>query len=181
MGNEMETSDENDCQERLVLNLAKERILARLSFVCGRIEMKYYAKYSFTHNAEHQKDYVLKEFQGSEPKNFEMAVYKRGSSLGKKYIRMDVPRSPAMKRHFAYTFEMSYNIPFTSTEKLNSKNQTFGDSKKLGSSDLILFQFDDQLENLDVYFLKNAARNVAEKKYNFDEWVNGERLEAEWA
>lgn len=37
MGNEMETSDENDCQERLVLNLAKERILARLSFVCGRI------------------------------------------------------------------------------------------------------------------------------------------------
>lgn len=143
--------------------------------------MKYYAKYSFRRNELHGKDYVLTGCEGENPRNFKMATYKKGDFVGSHYIRMDVPRSPSMKRYFAYTFELSYNIPFTSTERLNSKNQTFGDAKKLGSSDLILFQFDDSLSQLDLYFIRNGARNVAEKKVNFTDWANGELLKAEWA
>lgn len=139
--------------------------------------MKYYSKYSFVRNDEHDKEYILTNIIGKTVDNFEMAEYKKGNNVGKKYIRMEVPRSPNMRKYFAYTFEMSYGVPFTSTEALNEWNQTFGDGKKLGSSDLILFQFDKDLDNLDVYFVKNAARNVSEKKVNFFNFTSGASLE----
>lgn len=136
--------------------------------------MRYYARYSFRQSQAHSKDYVLTAHTGSDVKNFNLAVYKKGEDVGKSYIRMDSPRSPKMKKYFAYTFEMSYNVPFTSTEALNENMQTFGDGVKLGSNDLILFQFHDDGKGLHIYFVKDKGFGPAIKKEYFRRWASGE-------
>lgn len=138
--------------------------------------MTYYARYSFTKNKENPNEFIFSSHFGDDVPNFTPAVYKKGKNMGKSYIRMSTPRSPAMKKYFAYTFELSYNKPFTSTEAFNKNMQTFGDSKKLGGCDLILFEYDKEYERLSLYFLKDLAWNVALKKNYFDRWTSGEEL-----
>lgn len=138
--------------------------------------MTYYSRYSFTKNKENPNEFILSGHFGEDVPGFTPAVYKKGVNKGKAYIRMSTPRSPAMKKYFAYTFELSYNVPFTSTEAFNKKMQTFGDSKKLGTYDLILFEYVKKYERLSLYFLKGLALNVALKKSYFERWANGEEL-----
>ena len=142
--------------------------------------MKFYSRYSFLRNPAKDSDYIFENMQGKVPAGFDLPTYKKGNFEGKQYIRMTIPHSPLMRKYFAYTFETSYNVPFTSTEKLNKKHQTFGDGKKLGTQDLILFQFDENLEKLDIFFIRNKARTLNDKKLNFEKWANGdETLTAE--
>ncbi len=138
--------------------------------------MTYYSRYSFVKNKENPNEFIFSSHFGDDVPGFTPAVYKKGVNKGKGYIRMSVPRSPAMKKYFAYTFELSYNVPLTSTEAFNEKMQTFGDSKKLGTCDLILFEYNKEYERLSLYFLKDLAWNVALKKSYFDRWANGEEL-----
>lgn len=144
--------------------------------------MKYYAHYNFERSEESNKVFILKNQEGTveglDFVKFADTKENRESGLvGVPYMIMTLPRSPSMRKYFAYVFESKWNEPITSTEGLDGEFRTFGDGKKLGTKDLILFQFSNNLKVLDMYFVKNLATSVMDKKLGFKRWQNGEVLE----
>ena len=139
--------------------------------------MEYYAKYSFKRQEDTVKCYILKNQEGNVPeltlakfvdnsKNIEYGI------AGKQYMIFTLPRSQYMRKYFAYVFEYAWGKPLTSVEGLNGQLRTFGDGKKIGTNDLILFQFSEDMKYLDMFFVKDMARNVEEKKLNFKLWCD---------
>lgn len=148
---------------------------------CYYITMKYYASYKFTLHPSRRDTYILSSQKGEVP-NLNFATFadndknKELGLVGLCYLRYTVPHSQSMRRYFAHTFEYAYGKPLTSTEHLNEKNQTFGDAKKIGLNDLILFEFSEDMTNLEVYFIKDRGGTKYEKVSSFHDWVNGESL-----
>lgn len=143
--------------------------------------MKYYAHFSFTRRSDDLKCYILNKQEGCVEK-LEFAKFadnkknKDAGIAGKNYMLFTLPRSPSMRKYFAYVFEYAYGKPITSVEGLNGQFRTFGDGKQLGSKDLILFQFSDDMMSLDMYFCKDLAPSISKKKAYFQNWCNGEEV-----
>lgn len=131
--------------------------------------MKYYAKYSFVKKEGTESVYILKDQYG-EVKNLNLGEYKVGELKGVKYLRFEVPREASIRKYFSHTFTGKDNAPITSTEELNDKKRTFGDTKKIGLSDLILIQFYNNMEELDMWFVKDLGNTKQQKQAAFREW-----------
>lgn len=143
--------------------------------------MKYYAHFYFN-KLENSKNYILKSSEGSVknlvlPKFSDTKKNVDAGVVGKEYIVFTLPRSAIMKKYFAYTFEMAGGKPITSTEGLNGLFRTFGDGRNLGSKDLILFQFSEDLKKLDMYFVEGKGGNICDKKTFFQVWNEENKLE----
>lgn len=143
--------------------------------------MDYYAHYKFERQPESVKCYVLKNKDGV-VKNLHFARFadtQKNQDLqivGKEYMLFTLPRSKAMRRYFAYVFEYESGKPITSVEGLNGQLRTFGDGKKIGNNDLILFQFSEDMKKLDMYFVANKGATKLEKKINFNLWCSENKL-----
>lgn len=131
--------------------------------------MTYYAKYSFYRKPGTESVYILEDKYG-EVNNLNFAEYKTGEFIGKKYVRFEEPREPSIRKYFAHTFTGKDNALITSTEELNDKNRTFGDAKKIGTNDLILIQFYDNMETMDMWFVKDLGKTKQQKQAAFREW-----------
>lgn len=142
--------------------------------------MEYYARYSFKKQGS-TKCFMLENQEG-EVQNLHFAKFadtkknQEQGIVGKEYMLFTLPRSPAMRKYFAYVFEHEAGKPITSTEGLNGLLRTFGDGKKLGNNDLILFQFSEDLSSVDVYFVADKGATRADKRLNFDLWCSGLKL-----
>lgn len=144
--------------------------------------MEYYAHYHFSRREDNVKTYVLESKEGDANISFAKFVDNQKNIdlgiSGKEYMMFTLPRSRAMRRYFAYVFESEPGKPITSVEGLNGQLRTFGDGKNLGTKDLILFQFSEDMMSLDMFFVKDKAKSVFEKKLNFNTWCTGSKLEA---
>ena len=145
--------------------------------------MKYYAHFSFSRKPDDVKCYILEKQEGSvEGLNFakfaENAKNIEAGIAGRQYMLLTVPRSPSMRKYFAYVIEYAYGKPITSVEGLNGQLRTFGDGKNLGSKDLILLQFSEGMNSIEMYFLKDLAPSINKKKTYFKNWCDGEVLKA---
>lgn len=139
--------------------------------------MNYYAHYKFLRSNTENKVYLLDSKEG-EATNLVLGKYaetkrniEKGVS-GKEYLCFTLPRSPSMRKYFAYVFETPHGKPLTSVEGLNGQLRTFGDGKNIGTRDLILFQFSDDMSTLDMYFVKDGAGTKSDKIMNFNLWCN---------
>ena len=143
--------------------------------------MRYYAKYTFRKCEHYPTSYLLVSNDGK-AQNLNLAKYtdsernKEWGIDGKQYIHFGVPRNPSMTKYFAHTFEGFRGKPITSTEALNDQNRTFGDCFCLGYKDLIFFEFSKDMNELNMWFLKDMGNSKAEKKANFFKWCQGETL-----
>lgn len=138
--------------------------------------MKTYATLYFEKSPVCDKDYILLAQNGT-IKGLDFSVYaknEKNNAAGvsdKKYMRFMVPRRESMRKYFAYTFEMKPNVPITSVEPLDEKKRTFGDAKKIGLNDLILFRFSDDMSRLIMEFVKDKGISKAVKQRAFQEWT----------
>lgn len=145
--------------------------------------MKYYAKLGFVKSKSSTTSYILASKVG-EVKGLKLGVYKDTAAnqakgvVGSEYIRFSVPREPSIRKYFAHTFESADGDVLTSTEALDDNNRTFGDTKRIGSKDLILIEFSADMETLMMYFIKNKGTDRWTKQNAFRDWVNGEQLVA---
>lgn len=142
--------------------------------------MKAYAHYSFLQSPLSKGSYILKNYEG-DVEGLEFLKYadtpqneKLGSS-GLEYMRCEVPRNPSIRKYFAHVFTVK-NGPLTSVEPVNSWNRTFGDAKKIGLNDLILFQFSDDNTSLEMWFVKDMGNFKEQKQNAFKKWCEGEDL-----
>lgn len=137
--------------------------------------MDSYAHLSFLRHPVYKTQYILCKQEG-EVSGLKLAEYKPSNQndelhiTGKKFIVFEVPRNPSIRKYFAHTFTMANKEVLTSTEKLNECNRTFGDTKKLGTTDLILIQFSENMSELDMYFVKDRGNSKSEKQAAFDSW-----------
>lgn len=142
--------------------------------------MEYYAHYHFTRKEDNIKTLILTSHEGDAglklAKFVDNEKNKKLGLSGKEYMMFTLPRSAAMRKYFAYVFESEPGVPITSVEGLNGQLRTFGDGKKLGTTDLILFQFSENMMELDMYFISSAAKNISEKKMNFNLWCQTNNL-----
>ena len=143
--------------------------------------MKYYAHFNFKRKEDDLKCYILEKSEGK-VEGLEFAKFAdtkkniESGLAGRHYMLFTVPRSETMRRYFAYVFEYAYGKTITSVEGLNGLLRSFGDGKKLGSKDLILFQFSEDMMSLDMYFCKDLAPSISKKKAYFQNWCSGESL-----
>lgn len=143
--------------------------------------MKFYAHFTFKRKEDDLKCYILETQEGTVEK-LEFAKFAENAKnieagiAGKNYMLFTLPRSPSMRKYFAYVFEYAYGKPITSVEGLNGQLRTFGDGKQLGNKDLILFQFSEDMMSLDMWFCKDLAPTISKKKAYFANWCNGESL-----
>lgn len=129
--------------------------------------MKYYAKYSFERKKGTETIYLFTSKQGS-VSNLEFAEHKDGS----KYIQFEIPREESIKRYFSHVFTGKDHKTITSTESLDEKRRTFGDTKKLGTRDLILIQFSEDMSKLDMWFIADKGNCKSEKQETFRLWCS---------
>lgn len=129
--------------------------------------MKYYAKYSFERKPGTETVYLFKSKLGHVV-NLELAEHKDGS----KYIQFEIPREESIKKYFSHVFTGKDHKTITSTESLDYKKRTFGDTKKLGTRDLILIQFSNDMNTLDMYFVSDKGNCRTEKQEAFKQWCN---------
>lgn len=145
--------------------------------------MFYYSKYSFIKRADKVSEYILDNIEGCEIDVLKIDVYKSNDEhdklgiSGKPYVIFSVPRSPSMRRYFAYCIEYKRGEVLSSVEGLNDKKRTFGDAKNIGLRDLILIQFSDDMSRMDMYFVKNYGGSKSDKMYAFQMWNDGDKLE----
>lgn len=133
--------------------------------------MKYYANYKFERKPGTETVYLLKGKQG-EVSGLKLAVYKVGELKGCEYIQYEKPREESIKKYFSHVFTGENHLPITSTESLDSKYRTFGDTKKLGTRDLILIQFSKDMNRLEMWFVADKGNNKAEKQETFRWWCS---------
>lgn len=137
--------------------------------------MKSYAHLSFVRHPNFVTQYILYKQQG-EISGLNLDEYKQSAKndelgiTGMKKISFEVPRNPAIRKFFAHTFTMKDKAVLTSTESINSNGRTFGDTKKLGTTDLILIQFSENMKLIDMYFVKDKGNSRSEKSTAFYEW-----------
>lgn len=146
--------------------------------------MKYYAKYKFKKCDTYPNSYIFVD-KLNKAENLYLAKYtdsKRNQDLGiagKEYIHFGVPRNPSMTRYFAHTFEGLRGKPITSTEALTNTpygKRTFGDCFCLGYKDLIFFEFNEDMSELVMYFLRDMGNSKVQKQTAFKSWCDGEEL-----
>jgi len=101
---------------------------------------------------------------------------------GKNYLVFGCPKKESIKRYFARVFELGNGLTLSGTDelqKIGNVYRTFGDTKKLKSNDLILFEFSEDMKNLKMYFIRNMGCNREQKETMFERWNNGEKLTRE--
>lgn len=139
--------------------------------------MKSYAHLAFVRHPIYKNQYVLCK-QDGEVSGLVLNEYKDSKQnqeltiVGKKWIAFEVPHNQAIRKYFAHTFVMANKAVLTSTESLNELNRTFGDTKKLGTTDLILIQFSLDMTLLDMWFVKDKGNSKYEKQTAFQEWCS---------
>lgn len=138
--------------------------------------MRYYAKYRFQRSKDDFTRYFLCESEGADIPG--MALIKDRES-GKPYLKISVPRNPAIRRYFAYTLELSGNKVLSSVEAFGLDRKTFGDAKAIGESAVLLLQFSNDMNGLELYFVRSLSCSKSEKMSVFSMWRNGETLEPE--
>lgn len=143
--------------------------------------MKSYATFYFEQSPVCDKDYILVKQIGG-VLGLEFGKYKTNEKndllkvSGKEYMRLTVPRKESMRKYFAYTFEMKPNVPITSVESLDEANRTFGDAKKIGLNDLILFHFSKNRKKLIMWFIKDKGFSRITKTNAYTMWCQGEEI-----
>lgn len=103
---------------------------------------------------------------------------------GQKYILFSIPKKDTIKRYFARIFELGNGLTLSGTDelqKIGNVYRTFGDTKKLRSNDLILFEFSEDMKELKMYFIRNMGWTREQKEGVFCRWNNGEKLTREVA
>lgn len=95
---------------------------------------------------------------------------------GKEYLIFGKPRDISILRYFARTFELGNGKVLTSTEEITERKRIFGDAKKIGLNDLILFQFSYDMKTLEMYFIRGCGISRRTKTECFRKWNNGELL-----
>lgn len=138
--------------------------------------MRYYANYRFRRSESNCTHYVLQDRGGEDIGGM---VLTKDRSSGERYLKISVPRNPAIRRYFAYTLELSGNRVLSSVESFGLDRKTFGDAKSIGESAVLLLQFTNDMKGLDVYFVRSLTCSKDEKIALFTEWRNGEPLEVE--
>ena len=138
--------------------------------------MRYYARYRFRRSESNRIHYVLQDKGGEDIGGM---VLTKDRNSGEHYLKISVPRNPAIRRYFAYTLELSGNKVLSSVEGFGLDRKTFGDAKSIGESAVLLLQFTNDMKGLDVYFVRSLTCSKDEKIVLFTEWRNGEPLEAE--
>lgn len=138
--------------------------------------MRYYARYRFRRSESNRTHYVLQDKGGEDIGGM---VLTKDRNSGEHYLKISVPRNPAIRRYFAYTLELSGNKVLSSVEGFGLDRKTFGDAKSIGESAVLLLQFTNDMKGLDVYFVRSLTCSKDEKIALFTEWRNGEPLEAE--
>lgn len=138
--------------------------------------MRYYASYRFRRSESNCTHYVLQDRKGEDVKGM---VLTKDRNSGEHYLKISVPRNPAIRRYFAYTLELSGNKVLSSVEGFGLDRKTFGDAKSIGESAVLLLQFTNDMKGLEVYFVRSLSCSKDEKIAVFAGWRNGEPLEAE--
>lgn len=144
--------------------------------------MKAYAMYCFERKVDTSETYILVGKKGKAD-NVKFGVFadttqnKISGYAGKEYIRREIPVAESVKRYFAYTFTTGSGKVLTSTEEFDSLGRTFGDGKKVGTTDLILIQVSPDGKRLVMYFVRNRGFSKATKTDAFSKWTNGESIE----
>lgn len=145
--------------------------------------MNYYSYYRFKRDEYRHSTYILVDQQGEDIEELELGMFadndanrERGVAK-RRYIIWTVPRSENMKKYFAFTVESSPNEQFTSVEALNDKHRTFGDARKIGRPDLVLFEFSEDRKTMEMFFVKGHGSDITDKKRFFQAWNCGIDLE----
>ena len=143
--------------------------------------MKFYAHFTFLRNPLSQTSYLLRSKEG-EVKGLSFLKYadtpqnRKLGSANLEYIRFEVPRNPSIRKFFSHVVVAGNNQPLTSVEAINNQMRTFGDAKKIGLTDLILIQFSDDQNQMDMYFIRDKGNTKQEKQEYFKKWCSGEKL-----
>ena len=95
---------------------------------------------------------------------------------GREYLILGKPRDVSILRYFSRTFELGNGKVLTSTEEITERKRTFGDAKKIGLNDLILFEFSHDMKTLAMYFIRGYGKSKRIKTECFRNWNNGEML-----
>lgn len=136
--------------------------------------MKYYSRCDFVKKPKSTGTYILKR-QTEKIPNLNFPEYQAGELKGYKYIHFEEPREESIKKYFAHVFTLC-GTTLTSTEPLDDENRTFGDTKKIGTNDLVLIQFSKDMSELTMWFIKNKGMSKAMKQTYFKAWTFGEPL-----
>lgn len=135
--------------------------------------MEYYASYRFRRSDDTVSNYFLKEKKGVDISGMKLAKDRKNCC---EYMKISVPRNPAIRRYFAYTLELSGGAVLSSVEGFGIDRKTFGDAKSIGENAVILLQFSNDMRDLAVYFVRSLLCSKEEKKNVFSRWRNGEEL-----
>lgn len=138
--------------------------------------MRYYASYNFRRSESNCSHYVFQSKSGDDIPGMLLTKDRKSSEL---YLKISVPRNPSIRRYFAYTLELSGNKVLSSVEEFGLDRKTFGDSKSIGESAIILLQFSNDMKELELYFVRAVTCSKEEKKTVFSAWRDGEPLEPE--
>lgn len=146
--------------------------------------MKFYSKYTFTQSPSSASVYILDSIEGELIPTLKLLQYKdlpKNQKLGianKQYIKLTIPRSPSIRRYFAYVLEIDGST-LSSIEGIDEHFRTFGDTKSIGLNDLILIQFSADLKHMELFFVKNEGSSRTKKSMAFTRWNLGDKLSME--
>ena len=138
--------------------------------------MRYYASYKFRRSESNFSHYVFQTRTGAEILGM---VFTKDRNNGELYLKISVPRTPSIRRYFAYTLELSGNKVLSSVEGFGLDRKTFGDAKAIGENAVILLQFSNDMRELEIYFIRSLTCSRNEKMAVFSGWRDGEPLEPE--
>lgn len=138
--------------------------------------MRYYASYNFKSSKSDCSHYIFQNKSGVDIPG--MALTK-DRKTGEHYLKISVPRNPAIRRYFAYTLELSGNKVLSSVEAFGLDFKTFGDAKSIGENAVILLQFSKDMKNLSIYFVRSLTCSKKEKQMLFSRWREDNNLELE--
>lgn len=138
--------------------------------------MRYYASYDFRRSESNCSHYVFQDKSGDDIPGMLFTKDRKNNEL---YLKISVPRNPAIRRYFAYTLELSGNKVLSSVEGFGIDRKTFGDAKSIGENAVILLQFSKDMKNLSIYFIRSLTCSRKEKKMLFDQWREEDCLELE--
>lgn len=149
--------------------------------------MNCYAGFKFTQSPLNSGSYILQESFGKVdglifPKYKDIKRNMDAGIAGREYLIFSIPKSPSIRRYFARIFELGNGFTLSGTDELIQRKdvyRTFGDTKKLGTRDLILFEFTTDMKELKVYFIRNMGYSKKQKNECFERWNDGENLSME--
>lgn len=138
--------------------------------------MRYYTSYNFRRSESDCTHYIFRKKTGENVPGMHLT---KDRKTKESYLKISVPRNPAIRRYFAYTLELSGNKALSSVEAFGIDRKTFGDAKSIGENAVLLLQFSKDMRDLSIYFVRSLTCSKNEKKMLFDQWREGDCLELE--